>query len=76
MAPERLGQAFELDHGDRTARLPVETIVWVTPPTYTARPPLPLETPPSLPTGAPAPVAERQLRELGLALRAPRRPDG
>jgi Domain of unknown function (DUF4175) len=56
MAPERLGQAFELDHGDRTARLPVETIVWVTPPTYTGQPPLRLETPPSGQTGAPAPV--------------------
>ncbi|HEY7600696.1 MAG TPA: DUF4175 family protein, partial [Candidatus Limnocylindrales bacterium] len=44
MAPERLAQAFQLDRGDRTARLPVETIVWVTPPTYTGRPPLRLET--------------------------------
>ena len=44
MAPERLVQAFELDRGDRTARLPVETIVWVTPPTYTGRPPVRLDT--------------------------------
>ena len=58
MAPERLGQAFELDRGDRTARLPVETIVWVTPPTYTGRPPLRLETvaPASGQTTAPAPA--------------------
>ena len=58
MAPERLGQAFELDRGDRTARLPVETIVWVTPPTYTGRPPLRLETvaPAADQASAPAPV--------------------
>ena len=44
MAPERLAQAFQLDRGDRTARLPVESIVWVTPPTYTGRPPIRLDT--------------------------------
>ncbi|HEX2479931.1 MAG TPA: DUF4175 family protein, partial [Geminicoccaceae bacterium] len=43
MAPERLGQAFELDRDDRSARLPVEGVVWITPPTYTGRPPLRLE---------------------------------
>ena len=55
MAPERLAQAFQLDRGDRTARLPVETIVWITPPTYTGRPPLPA-TSLSSPASRPRPV--------------------
>jgi hypothetical protein len=46
MAPERLVQAFELGHGDRTAATPLETTVWVTPPTYTGKPPLRLEAAP------------------------------
>jgi uncharacterized protein (TIGR02302 family) len=58
MAPERLAQAFQLERGDRTARLAVETIIWVTPPTYTGRPPLRLDTaaPAADQTTAPAPA--------------------
>jgi hypothetical protein len=57
MAPERLVQAFELDRGDQTARLPVETIVWITPPTYTGRPPLRLETAAPAAQTIPVPVS-------------------
>jgi uncharacterized protein (TIGR02302 family) len=43
MAPQRLVQAFELDRPDRVAAAPVELTLWVTPPTYTGRPPVRLE---------------------------------
>ena len=45
MMPERLIQAFELGRADAAARLPVELTLWVTPPTYTGRPPVRLEMP-------------------------------
>lgn len=49
MAPERLVQAFELKRAGQAASIPLETTVWVTPPTYTGKPPLRLEiaAPPS-----------------------------
>jgi hypothetical protein len=37
MAPKRLVQAFELERGAQDALLPLETMVWVTPPAYTDR---------------------------------------
>jgi hypothetical protein len=52
MAPERLVQAFEIGRGDRAAAIPLETTVWVTPPTYTGRPPLRLEAAPPPTDGA------------------------
>jgi hypothetical protein len=42
MAPERLVQAFAVGRSGHAA-LPAETTVWVTPPTYTGRPPVRLE---------------------------------
>ena len=56
MAPERLVQAFEIGRGDRIAAIPLETTVWVTPPTYTGRPPLRLQA-------APPPTAEATVQE-------------
>lgn len=47
MAPQRLVQAFELDRPDRLTGAPVELTLWVTPPTYTGRPPIRLETQPA-----------------------------
>jgi hypothetical protein len=46
MAPRRLVQAFELEHGAGDAWVPVETTVWITPPTYTGQAPRRLEVPP------------------------------
>jgi uncharacterized protein (TIGR02302 family) len=43
MAPQRLVQAFELDRPGRVSAAPVELTLWVTPPTYTGRPPIRLE---------------------------------
>jgi hypothetical protein len=40
MAPRRLVQAFELGRAGRDAWVPVETTVWVTPPTYTGQAPV------------------------------------
>ena len=59
MAPERLVQAFEIGRGDRIAARPLETTVWVTPPTYTGRPPLRLEAAPVPTDEAPAEAAEQ-----------------
>jgi hypothetical protein len=43
MVPQRLVQAFELGRPDRVSAAPVELTLWVTPPTYTGRPPIRLE---------------------------------
>ncbi|MDH3770844.1 MAG: DUF4175 domain-containing protein, partial [Nitrospirota bacterium] len=43
MAPHRLVQAFELHRSDQLAIAPTEVTLWVTPPTYTGRPPIRLE---------------------------------
>ena len=43
MAPQRLVQAFELDRPGGPISAPVELTLWVTPPTYTGRPPVRLE---------------------------------
>ncbi len=43
MAPQRLLQAFELRRAAPAAEVPVELTLWVTPPTYTGRPPVRLE---------------------------------
>ena len=58
MAPQRLVQAFELDRPGRVAAAPVELTLWVTPPTYTGRPPVRLE-------------AERVATGQPLTIRAP-----
>ncbi|MGH6902504.1 MAG: DUF4175 family protein, partial [Geminicoccaceae bacterium] len=47
MAPKRLVQAFELERGAGDALVPLETMVWVTPPAYTGQPPLRLELAPA-----------------------------
>ena len=59
MAPKRLVQAFELDRGAADALVPLETTVWVTPPTYTGRPPVRLElaAPPIGDEAVPVPVS-------------------
>ncbi|HEX6114768.1 MAG TPA: DUF4175 family protein, partial [Geminicoccaceae bacterium] len=62
MAPERLVQAFELGRGNPTAAIPLETTVWVTPPTYTGRPPLRLQVAP--PSADEATVQEPQQVEV------------
>ena len=58
MAPQRLVQAFELKRPDRVSAAPVELTLWVTPPTYTGRPPVRLE-------------AERVVTGQQLAMRPP-----
>jgi hypothetical protein len=52
MAPQRLVQAIELNRAGSVAAAPVELTLWVTPPTYTGRPPVRLEAE-RIPTGQP-----------------------